>query len=529
MSLARMISKMKRMEVDMDKYIKDNKENLIYFNTNINNLQNPTYGTINAKLLRKSPSDYGDSVSTLAIRGVSNPNPRRISNLICKQSSSVPNSGNLTDMIWVWGQFIDHEISLTESNDSDPSNMTTPIDDSNEDYPGRIILFNRSKTTHLSSPREHANNITSFIDGTNVYHCETSRCLNLRLLDGSGKMKTSESENNEITLPFNTFGLNNSIPTGGDPEDFYATGDIRGNENIFLTAMHTLFVREHNRLCDEILANDSTLLNQEEKIFQKAKKMVVGFIQYITYNEFLPKLIGENALSAYSEYNNSINTTIAAEFSVVGYRFGHSMLSSSLRTGPNNEDTILLRNGFFNPNYIKTNGIDNLLLGATLQVMQEIDEKTVEDVRSFLFGPPTSEYLLDLAALNIQRGRDHGIPGYNSVRIGYGLDTKSNFSDVTSDVDLQNKLASLYDNVDDIDPWIGCLVEDKVSGAQVGELLQAILIDQFTRIRDGDRFWYKKNMNLTETEKTEIENTTLADIILRNTSLDNISNDVFKL
>ncbi|GAG75415.1 unnamed protein product, partial [marine sediment metagenome] len=181
--------------------------------------------------------------------------------------------------------------------------------------------------------------------------------------------------------------------------DFFVSGDIRANENIYLTSMHTLFMREHNRLCDEIVANNPGIVGLDEIIYQQARKKVSAFIQCITFNEFLPCLLGDSNIPAYSGYNNTIDASIFTEFSTVGYRLGHSMLSSSLKVDDVN-NTILLRNAFFSPSYIQTNGIDNLIYGGTDQLMEKIDAKIVDDVRNFLFGPPTASNLLDLAALN---------------------------------------------------------------------------------------------------------------------------------
>jgi hypothetical protein len=156
---------------------------------------------------------------------------------------------------------------------------------------------------------------------------------------------------------------------------------------------------------------------------------------------------------------------------------------------------------------------------------QEVDPFIVDEVRNFLFGEPGSGGF-DLASLNIQRGRDHGLPRYNAMRVQMGLAAKLDFADVSSDPDVQARLALVYDSVDDIDLWVGGLCEDHAPGAMVGELLKAILTDQFQRLRDGDRFWYANHFN--DAMVQELEQTTLAQIIRRNTSIGKeIPDDVF--
>ena len=337
------------------------------------------------------------------------------------------------------------------------------------------------------------------------------------------------SDNNEAILIYNTAGLSNANPKGDPDNALFLAGDVRANENIFLTSIHILFSREHNRLCDQILDERPNWTGKDELLYQHARRWNSGIQQSIVFNEFLPALLGNNALPAYQGYRPNVNPTVATEFSTSIYRFGHSMIPSSLRSGPDGGDTILLRDAFFTPSYIQTNGADDLLLGASLQKMEEIDGKIVDDLRNFLFGPPTMTMLLDLATLNIQRGRDHGLPGYNDVREAYGLSRKNTFAEITSDVSVQGKLNTLYGHPDYIDPWVGGLVEDHVAGANVGELLRAGLIDQFTRLRDGDRFYFENDQALTNAEKATIRNTRLSDVIIRNTkwTSSDISADVF--
>src|SRR5690606_25022548 len=146
-------------------------------------------------------------------------------------------------------------------------------------------------------------------------------------------------------------------------------------------------------------------------------------------------------------------------------------------------------NAFFNPSEVEAHGIESILRGATVNLAQEIDTEVVNDVRNFLFGPPGAGGF-DLASLNIQRGRDHGLADYNATRVALGLDAVESFSDITSDPDVAARLEQLYGTVDNIDLWVGGLAEDHLPGSSMGETFSFIIIDQFQRLRDGDRFWY---------------------------------------
>ena len=162
-------------------------------------------------------------------------------------------------------------------------------------------------------------------------------------------------------------------------------------------------------------------------------------------------------------------------------------------------------------------GVDPLLRGLAFQRAQEVDAKLVDDVRNFLFGPPGSGGF-DLAALNIQRGRDHGLASYNDTRLALGLSAAASFEDITSDPEVLEGLERSYRSVDDVDLWMGGLCEDRVPGALVGETVRAVLARQFAALRDGDRFWYRGG-HLPPEMVQLVEDQTLARIVRRNTGI----------
>ncbi len=478
-----------------------------------NNLISPRAGSAGTDLVRHSATAYGDGIGDLAAR---NPTPRIISNTFCSSNSDQVNSLNLNNMFWMWGQFLDHEVSITPTNSNEPANMTTPNDDS---FPNYTIPFDRSKyTAGISTPRQHITTISSYIDGTNVYGFNSERMVALRLMDGSGKLSTALADNNETIPPHNMQELENAAPQGSDPSDFFLCGDIRSNENIHLTAMHTLFIREHNRLCDIIVLNRKNMSGRDELIFQHARRIVYGEMQQITYHEFLPALLGTFAPSTTQNYSNTVDPGIDIEFSTVGYRFGHSLLPSTIKVGL--DSNVLLKDAFFTPSFIQQNGIDDLLVGAANSLCNELNTKITDAIRNFLFGAPSGGMMLDLASLNIQRGRDHGIADYNTLRQAYGLLKVTNFSQITSDVSLRTLLSQTYTTVDDIDPWVGALAEDHLPSAAVGALLKEMMVDQFTRLRDGDRFWWERDVALSVADKKIISTSTCASVVKRNISVD---------
>jgi hypothetical protein len=190
------------------------------------------------------------------------------------------------------------------------------------------------------------------------------------------------------------------------------------------------------------------------------------------------------------------------------------------------EGPMPLRDAFFQPGAMATNDdLKCILMGLVMQPQQTIDIHVVDDVRNFLFGPPGAGF--DLATLNIQRGRDHGLADYNTLRAAYGLPLVVDFSDITSDTVLQETLAALYGDVNNIDPWVGALAEDPLPGAQVGSLIATGLIDQFTRLRDGDRFWFLNDDEFSPEELSWLAGVRLSEIIALNTGLTNLPRNVF--
>jgi hypothetical protein len=489
----------------------------------------PAGGQAGAELLRVAAPDYPDDGSGDVIKQPPLvPNPRDVSNTVVAQPSSIVNDRNLSDMVWAWGQFLDHDLDLTLTH---PIFGTAdiPILDVDDPLGPFSIPFDRSDfhpdTGLPGVPRQQINAITSLIDASNVYGSDPIRADALRTFS-RGRLKTSEGN----LLPFNTDGLPNA---GGLSDLLFVAGDIRANEQVGLTAMHTLFVREHNRLAEtiaKVLPKAS-----DEEIYQLARKIVGAEMQIITYREFLPALLGPWApsLDDYDGWDPSVDPGIANEFSTASFRFGHSMLSPSLMLADKKGavGALPLRDAFFNPEFLagNPNNVDLLLAGFTRQRAQEIDSMIVDDVRNFLFGPPGAGGL-DLASLNIQRGRDHGLPGYNELREAYGLDPMASFADVSSDPVTVMALASVYDSVDDIDPWVGGLAEDHLPGASVGELVAAVLVDQFTRLRDGDPYFFLGDPDLAQAQMhmiIQLHKVTLSDVIRWNTSAKTIGNNAF--
>ncbi len=488
-----------------------------------NNPIYPSRGAANALLLRNCPNAYADGHSTPS--GVGQKSGREISNMVVAQDHLIPNAQRVSDFLWQWGQFIDHDLDLTPSMDpAEPFNIAVPTGDPYFDpgsAGGQVIALDRSLYQMANGIREQMNINTAFIDASQVYGSDEARALELRRRDGSGKLKTSPGN----LLPYNVHNFPN-LPT--TDASFFIAGDLRSNEQLGLTSMHTLFMREHN-FWAEVFRRAQPYLN-DDGIYLRARAIVGAEIQIITYRDFLPLLIGRNGLAPYRGYRREVDPGIATIFSTAGFRVGHTLLSPTLRRLDRHNHSIgdiSLADSFFNPTQISGPGIEPYLRGLAKQRPQEVDAYVVDPVRNFLFGQP-GQGGFDLPALNIQRGRDHGLPRYNQIRLAYGLAPYATFAQMTSDPVVRAKLASAYASPNDIDAWLGALAEKHKPGMMVSETTYVILKDQFERARDGDRFWYKTYLPRPIALLLELQ--PLSEIIRRNTSIGNeLQENVFRV
>ena len=496
------------------------------------------WGSSHSALRRFTGNGYADGQS---LPVSDRPNPREISNVLFAQEGLLNDPVGLSDFTWVFGQFMDHDIALTDVA-AEPFNIPVPMGDSAFDpfNSGTVVIPMRRNAPRFgtgsgtNNPRQYDNEITAFIDGSGVYGSEEPRAEWLRS-HVDGKMKVSAGN----MLPYNT--TNGEINGANDPTaphmangtgfqgPMYVAGDVRANENPLLASFHTLFVREHNRQCDLLKAANPDW--DDDQIYHHARKIVGGLIQSITYDEWLPAM-GVPILE-YQGFIPSVNPQLTNVFSAAAFRVGHTLLNSNIRRldagGQIIEDgNLTLRQAFFNPPILQNYGMDVYLRGMAEQVQQKMDNRVVNDVRNFLFGPPGAGGL-DLASINIARGRDRGLSSYNAIRQDYSLPNYFEFADINPDGEVSDALESLYGtDINKVDPWVAMLSERPVSGSIFGPTIQRIMQKQFSDLRDGDRFFYQNDPILSPEEKDWIEATTFRDIIMYNSSISLMQENVFE-
>ncbi|MEA5536545.1 peroxidase family protein [Crocosphaera sp. XPORK-15E] len=543
-----------------------------------NNLNDPTLGSTHTELIRLTLPAYEDGFNTPRGGFVSTlPNARTISNTVVAQTESIPNTLNASDWLWQWGQFIDHDLDLNEGGSQ---TFFISVDDPNDPlYNANFPFLPLTRVpaapgtgTDPSNPRQQDNDITSFIDGSSVYGSDEVRADFLRSFD-NGLLKVSVGSNGEILLPYNTAGLANANPFGFPSADLFIAGDARVNEQIGLTAVHNLFVREHNRIATDLLGRlegGETALVQafedfetaalvadptataaqitDEWVYQNARFVVSAEIQAITYQEFLPFMVGPQftavngllgggfGIETYTGYDDTVDPSVSHEFANAAYRVGHTLLNNQLLRADENGITStplgnpddITQAAFFNIADVEDNGVDSLYSGLTLQQAQDIDNFVVDGVREFLFPAGTGGF--DLPAVNIQRGREVGIPGYVEVYNALGLDSVfgdlNSFSDLVSSglftAEVVDKIDDVYTDVSQIDLWLGGISENAINGGLLGPTFNLIVSDQFERTRNGDRFFF---LDQTQSDYLQIldpnfQNVSLSEVIRANTADD---------
>jgi hypothetical protein len=448
-----------------------------------NNVEHLAWGQAGTQYSRAAAANYADGIGQM----VTGPSPRYISNRIFNDGGqNLFSENDVSQWGWAWGQFLDHDIGLRDERPAEDASMPYDKHDKLDEFENDfgVLAFSRSPAapgTGATSPRQQVNTISSVIDASNVYGVASSRLDWLR-----GGPVDGDPANNAATL---LMSAGNYLPRAterGNPAAapqmdimgaLFATptravvaGDVRANENVALTAIHTLLAREHNRI---VTALAGTPLSAEEK-FQIARRVVGAEIQYITYNEFLPAL--GVRLDRYRGYSAGVNPSLTNEFAVVGYR-AHSMIHGEFEptlpagaftenqlskvfpaegiTVERNADgtvtlVIPLVVAFGNPDLLEQVG-EGPILESLGERQYKNDEQIDNALRSVLFqvpklngqdprtcGAPVIKPscftgVADLGADDIQRGRDHGMPSYNDLRRAYGLAPVQSFTEITGE------------------------------------------------------------------------------------------------
>lgn len=282
---------------------------------------------------------------------------------------------------------------------------------------------------------------------------------------------------------------------------FLVLGDPRTNQNPALLTISILFFRWHNVIAERVQKEHPDW--SDEDVFQRARRIVIASIQNIIAYEYIPAFIGQ-PLPEYTGYKQDIHPGITHVFQSAAFRYGHSLIPPGLyrRDGECNFEQspfgLRLCATWWDSNEIlESYSLEKILMGMTSQLGEREDSVLCSDVRDKLFGPMEFSRR-DLGALNIMRGRDNGLPDYNTVRSYYNLPKIKKWNDINPKLfeekpELLRALVSAYsNNINNIDVYVGGMLE---SYGDPGELFTTVIKEQFARLRDADRFWFENEAN----------------------------------
>ncbi|XP_018495360.1 peroxidase [Galendromus occidentalis] len=523
-----------------------------------NNIKHPSWGVTNTPFVRFLPQVYSNGIDGLRLAkdGGDLPNPRAISNFIHRDFDEP--SPMLTILVMSWGQFIDHDLTLAapprDEQDLDfdccgvPPDMQHPlcltIDVSPKDpfygqFNRRCIEFKRSlagqRPNCALGPRTHINILSHTIDANFIYGSSDALSARLRAFD-RGLMRTWDR--------FRDLGLKPILPPEsenperdciGRPRNLFCfiAGDERVNEQIHLTVLHTFYVRDHNRFALEL-----GRLNphwDDDRTYQETRHILAAMVQYIVYHEYLPMALGPDIMSTYNltlvedgywdGYDPDVNFALANSFQAAAFRFGHTFIQGMVRRYNKYHEFLgqtPLRELLQQPFVVYEPGkLDELALGLINTPAQTYDPFITQEVTEHLFQNPEEPFGRDLISINLQRAREHGVPGYNAFREWCGLGRVDTFEELEPFLNNGTALrySKIYKHPDDIDLWSGGISERIIEGGMIGPTFACVVGRQFQNLRRGDRYWFENPnfpSSFTPEQLREIRTASQAKIICAN-------------
>uniref|UniRef100_A0A3Q3FHW2 NAD(P)H oxidase (H2O2-forming) n=1 Tax=Labrus bergylta TaxID=56723 RepID=A0A3Q3FHW2_9LABR len=518
-----------------------------------NSLGNPRRGAVGSNLVRLVPAHYWDGVYQ-PVHEPQLPNPRRLSRVLTAGASGLPSTRNRTVLSLFFGYHVAFEVFDSRAPGCPPEFMNIPVPKGDPVFDpsanGKVLLpfqralWDKESGQSPGNPRTQVNLVTAWIDGSSIYGPSTSWSDSLRSF--SGGLLTSGSESNmpkEGTERSSMWSAPDPSTGENEPYGLYVLGNSWANENLFTAAEGIIWFRYHNYV--------ATTLHEEhpewsdEKLFQNARKTVVATFQNIALYEWLPGYLGDKKLPPYPGYQKFVDPGISPEFEAAAIRFGITMAPPGVymrnRTCHFKEivnadgslsPAMRLCNSFWKRQRVNLNtgrDVDDLLMGMASQIAEREDNVVVEDLRDFMYGLLRFTRT-DLVALTVQRGRDFGLRSYTEVRKALDLPPVNTFVClVFFPLQLLLDIAELYDrDISKLELFPGGLLE---SLGGPGPVFSTIILDQFERLRNGDRFWFENKHNglFTDEEIQRIRRVTFNDVLIAVTSAEatDIQKNVF--
>jgi Animal haem peroxidase/7 transmembrane sweet-taste receptor of 3 GCPR/DOMON domain len=458
---------------------------------------------------------YGDGISSPT--GNDRENARIISNVLFARPSKL-NTRNVNALHNFFGMAVGSDLVDSQPG-AEPMQIDVPLCDAFYDVAcegDKTMGMSRQQEapgtgTDALNPRRQVNMVTAFIDGSYLYGNNEDQNAGVREFEGGRLL------NDWIAAPDPPLAYGNT--------QLKRRSDGRMNVTPGVACTAEVFIREHNRLAGELAAEHPDW--SDEQLFQETRRWLIAFIQSITMRQYLATLLGE-PLPPYEGFKSDVDPTLDATYTYAAGRYGHPQVTTVIERRGANLDLVdtqpaLVRDNFFSWAQMLYGGFDEglaaVIRGLIVAPHNSPSSGAIsEDMRNFFLGGPT-QGAFDIAAVNIVRGREVGLPTLNEARELLGLAPHVSFDSVTGgDDELSDALASLYASADDIDLFVGGLCEQPTrAGTDLGDTFWRILFDTFLRTRDGDSMWFERDGAFTDAELQMIYNTTFDVLIKRNT------------
>jgi len=528
-----------------------------------NNLEHVWYGAANTPFNRIQLPHYDDGYQSprrfSAEEGQFLPNVRDIA----RNVSIEQRTADLSALFIFFGQFSAHDVTLTptaedlDCNDctnTDPMCFNFMVGDADSFMNFRECMpFRRNfdQSVEFDCPSEYRNQFdgnTHFLDSSNVYGSNEEEDELVRLYE-DGLLKFSDIPGSNMeSLPI--------VDITKCPERIgcFVAGDERSEENTLLTAVHTLFMRNHNLMAREY--KEKFPFADDETIYQEIRRINNAIYQHIFYNEWLSMTVGIEVSRAYNlsplqsgylyDYDNTIVPNVFNEYQTSAGRL-HTFLHEDIHRATNElvdvgtthltDEIFNTRDAFFNFDLLA----HGLLVGPSNspnapEMSNSMNNRLFEN---FVFQDRTDSNsglnTTSVTALNMQRARDHGTPSYNSYRAMFGLKFAETFDDLSDFISPESieEFKRVYMNVNDIDLFYGMISEFPVPGGLVGPTQANILAMNFHNLKFGDRFYYEngedENLRFTLAQLDNIRHISMASIVCQNYGLDRIQKYAFQL
>lgn len=509
--------------------------NDIYYSLNgsCNNLDIPFWAQVKIPFVRLLPANYSDGNCAFrkSVDGSPLPSPRIMRTKLLKNKEILDDKIN--NLFYCFGQWLDHDVTHSLDIPSDvsccngikeasqvPEDICMPIiippnDPFYSKFGVTCLDAKRSINTNTvgckMKPCSQINFATGFIDMSILYGQDEDTANELRSHEkGQLKFKKDEITSNQMYPPI-LYGSKNCpegglTPVGSNASCFHVP-DERVHINPEITAIQIVTLRLHNYLGENLYKINPHW--SDERLYQEARRILIALYQHVIFAEHVPLLIGPEmtarfklfpASSGYvNGYNNRVNPQTLHSFEAGVGRLPHSMIKGkvtylNVNTKP---DTYLLRNLYSNYSrlFLGKNMFLNIISSYNEQQCASQDKHFTEEVNNWLFySALDKKYGLDLSAVDIQRGRDHGLSSYNEYRQACGLCRLKTFDDMKNEIkdpeDVEI-LKTLYKSVDDIDLYVGSILEKSLPNALVGPTAACIQGESFFRWKVGDRLFYE--------------------------------------